>query len=656
MVSFQWTVSASILLVNPGNQTTAEGVPVALPLQLVNPFGHNVTYSASNLPAYLAINPSTGMITGTITFYKLYYGYDPAFQVTVYAYDGSNTVSTSFTWFTVPGFNVYTQFDRTSKVGESVNVSAGVSYNPYGHTFAYTATGLPSGLSIDPDAGVITGTIDLLADTGSPYQAHVTITDTTTQIVFDQSFAWAVEPAIVLANPGDQSLSIGTNVDLTIDVLRDFGTLLVFSATDLPIGLTIDAATGRVHGTVQPQMSAPYENFSQIIASDGTNVGQVTIHWTISTAAANVVHLVDPLHGGIVTLHSPEGTTLSARLDTPSYYGGQAYDFSFGSLQFTIDGVPLGGSADLVIVPPANRGWSQYLSFGPTPEDPSYHGYQFLYGQQTDDDDASMTGAEFVDGQIVLHLVDGARGDANTTSDGSITSLGGGAVFPALSARIAGAPQTWPLGVPLTLGSELSGEAATAVALDWQVYAYTTDFQYLQVAESSDPAVTFTPEWPGTYYVSLVATSADGALYVSDNFEFQVPDTSPPGGELAQVAVAGLPSEVAAGSPIDLSVVAEDAVGTLLDGYDGPVTVQVVDDLGTTVFFSGDNFSDGTFSIVIPGLAAHGLVPITETLTITTGNVVDEESFVVHPVTQFVTARSTVRRARHRASRLPSGC
>jgi hypothetical protein len=74
---------------------------------------------------------------------------------------------------------------------------------------------------------------------------------------------------------------------------------------------------------------------------------------------------------------------------------------------------------------------------GKTPRDERIHWYQFLYQKQTDNDEASTTGAEFLDNRhILLHFVDGKRGDDDLMQDGIITDPGAIAFAPTPTATL----------------------------------------------------------------------------------------------------------------------------------------------------------------------------------------------------------------------------
>ena len=56
---------SSILAVNPGRQRSVDGTPVSLQIGASDVRGRTLAYRATGLPAGLAINPATGLISGT---------------------------------------------------------------------------------------------------------------------------------------------------------------------------------------------------------------------------------------------------------------------------------------------------------------------------------------------------------------------------------------------------------------------------------------------------------------------------------------------------------------------------------------------------------------------------------------------------------------
>jgi hypothetical protein len=643
--SFQWNVLPSFSLVNPGNITTPEGVPIKFPIQVVNPSNVPLTFSASGLPSYLSINSSTGVIAGSIYFYHQTYGYDPAFPVIVNASDGSHIVSAGFYWSTKPGFTVYDLADQFSRTGDEVSLNAGLAQNPYNHTFSYTVSGLPPGLNFNPISHSISGTIDINGDGSSPYHTVIAIVDQTISYTYHIDFHWIVAPTIVLANPGNQSSTVGTAVDLAIPVLREFGSPVVFSADNLPIGLSVEATTGHIHGTIQAQTSVPNSFQIFIHANDGPHTADISFLWTVTSAAANVVQLADPIHGGVVTVASPAGTTLTASLSYPSYYeSANSVDFPLGQLQFEIDGAAPGGSTQLTITPPVGHNWSDYYVYGTTPLDPSSRWYDFLYQHPTDADDASTTGAVFLpNGQIVLHLVDGGRGDSDAAVNGTILqSFGGGPAVHLLSAHITGSSATWPLGAPLTLGSQIGGSAAPGALIDWQVFTYTPAFDYIQIAHGNQAllGVTLPPSALSEYYVFLKVTSQDGLASVTDSYTVHAGQDAPanPTPVLARFQVAGIPTDISTGQPLSGDILAEDADGSFIAAFSGPISVQIADAHGNPIANISGNFANGHFTILSQALTNGNPNPETDTLTITSGAVSMQLPIVVHPVTYFAAA------------------
>jgi hypothetical protein len=82
-----------------------------------------------------------------------------------------------------------------------------------GYPLTFTASGLPTGLSIDPKSGEITGTIATGAVSSTPYSVTVTASDG--MAADSKTFNWTVG-SLSLANPGDQGNLDGDTVSLTL--------------------------------------------------------------------------------------------------------------------------------------------------------------------------------------------------------------------------------------------------------------------------------------------------------------------------------------------------------------------------------------------------------------------------------------------------------
>ena len=198
------SVTVIPLLVSPGTQNSAVNDSVNLQVQASGlPSGDSWTYSASGLPSGLSINTSTGLITGTIT------GTANTYSASVTVADGTRaSASQTFTW----NVSVLSQTNpgtQNNGVGDVVSLQINDTGLPSGDTWSYSASGLPSGLTINTSTGLITGTI-----TGSPntYSPSVSASDGNGASV-TQAFTWKVyyRPAIT----GPTSASVTENNSLT---------------------------------------------------------------------------------------------------------------------------------------------------------------------------------------------------------------------------------------------------------------------------------------------------------------------------------------------------------------------------------------------------------------------------------------------------------
>lgn len=93
--TFTWTISVNTVpnITTIPNQNDNVNQVISLQVVATDSAGEDLTYSALNLPQGLTINPSTGLISGTIT------GGTGTYNVAVLVTDGTSVGSTkSFTW------------------------------------------------------------------------------------------------------------------------------------------------------------------------------------------------------------------------------------------------------------------------------------------------------------------------------------------------------------------------------------------------------------------------------------------------------------------------------------------------------------------------------------------------------------------------------
>ncbi len=203
---------------------------------------------------------------------------------------------------TVPGISVQTDVSyfnpavMTTAVPAAQSDAAGAAASlavyslnaAAGGTVTWSATGLPTGVSVDPTTGVLSG--DLPAAAGSHHVA-VTATDAAagTQVA---RFTWLVHGAVGLTRPGRQSTMAGASASLQIRAPDGLtGCSLTFSATGLPPGLEISRC-GWISGA--PAAPGVYQVIVRATDSQGTPLADTQFRWTVTagpTVAAGLVRL-----------------------------------------------------------------------------------------------------------------------------------------------------------------------------------------------------------------------------------------------------------------------------------------------------------------------------------------------------------------------------
>ncbi len=224
--------------------------------------------------------------------------------------------------------------DQSGSDGESITpIDVGLVFtDPDGDPLTYTATGLPPGLFIDPDIGVITGMLEPDASQGGPYSVTVTSTDPDGDTA-TTTFNWAVlnPPPIVESDfaSTDEDLPVLINV-LGNDSDPDGDPLTIIDTTP--------PANGTV--TINPDGSITYT------PNPGFN-GTDTFTYTLEdgdggTSTATVTVVVGPVNDSPLASTIPTQSDNDGEIITPLAVSAAFTDPDGDDLDFTAEGLPPG--------------------------------------------------------------------------------------------------------------------------------------------------------------------------------------------------------------------------------------------------------------------------------------------------------------------------
>jgi hypothetical protein len=288
-VTFPWTIT------NPAPILTLPFVPVAnvfegelvsLQPEANDPDGDALTFSATGLPPGLSIDPTTGLISGTLSRTAAA-GSPHTIAVTVS--DGSANASRDFNLVVINPVPVLTApGDQANNEGEPVTLQLAAN-DPDGDPLMFGATGLPPGLGIDPATGLISGTLSRTAAAGSPYAVTVEVADgTDTGRV---AFTWEVAPVFPEVSIIDRTTPEN-------------------NATGAVFTVTLSAATGR---TVTVAFATANDSATAGQDYEGTS-GTLTFAPGITSQTLTVAILNDtldePTETFLVNLSAPSNATL----------------------------------------------------------------------------------------------------------------------------------------------------------------------------------------------------------------------------------------------------------------------------------------------------------------------------------------------------------
>jgi hypothetical protein len=200
--------------------------------------------------------------------------------------DGNQTldlpasVTVKYTHRVYPAVVLAAISDQQVNVGSSLSVTAAGSGGD--GTLTYSASGLPSGVTINGTTGVLSGTPTV----GGRYLPVVTVTDGSGGSASRQ-FAIEVDSptGLVFTSPSlsapDQTSSVGKQTKLTLDTnAKVLGLSPVIAVTGLPPGLTFNPQSGAISG--KPTTAGAYVVTAVVTNLVPPQVSNLVFLWTVS--------------------------------------------------------------------------------------------------------------------------------------------------------------------------------------------------------------------------------------------------------------------------------------------------------------------------------------------------------------------------------------
>ena len=272
--TFTWPVVAAPTIATPAAQTTSVGAILSFVPTVTCPATPcTYTVSAGTLPAGLAINAGTGVISGTPTAA----GTSSGIKLTIKDADNSSTQTAAFTWTVVAAPTITNPAAQASDAGTADSFTPTATCPGTPCTYSVSAGTLPTGLSINAATGTISGTP---TTAGTSSGIKLTITDVYGVSKQTAAFTWTINPALNLAVPNQSSVRNSSNVNITLATWASGGSGgYTYAKVSGPAWVTIVAGT-TLRG-VPP--ASPGTNTVKISVTDSLGVTFTeTFNWTIT--------------------------------------------------------------------------------------------------------------------------------------------------------------------------------------------------------------------------------------------------------------------------------------------------------------------------------------------------------------------------------------
>jgi hypothetical protein len=267
-ISYTLTVALPILP-EPGQKSTYN-VRINSPFTAETPVFTNavgaVTYSINALTpglSGLTMDPATGVVSGTPTFVGIgtWPNYQAPSEIMVLGWNAVVTVTDSTGRTGTLRYTVTSRRPLTLTLANpTVGIDIGKAYSALnkptvaqvGGSVAYTATGLPDGLSVNPTSGALEGTVASgRYQVGETFAIVVTATDSFDGLTAEVSYSLTVADPITVTAGQTTAYAIRAGDTLTVDLPKfenAFGAV-TYAQSGKPSWLTFSATDGAASGT-----------------------------------------------------------------------------------------------------------------------------------------------------------------------------------------------------------------------------------------------------------------------------------------------------------------------------------------------------------------------------------------------------------------------
>lgn len=250
-------------------------------------------WTATGLPSGMSINATTGVISGTPTV-------DGTYTVNVSVTDVNNLTDTESILIRVTSKPIITTPTPLTRAVLGVAITPipqtktlGTASIPSSGAWSIISGSLPAGLTLDPDTGEISGT----ATVTGIFPFTVQLTDSAGETATKAETISVIAPPTITTAPLTYKFYTNSTNSITNTSTAGTGVIAAsgWTASGLPTGMTINAATGVISGT--PTVTGVYTVTEQVTDINGL-FDEETI--TINVVTKPVITTVTPLTRGVV--------------------------------------------------------------------------------------------------------------------------------------------------------------------------------------------------------------------------------------------------------------------------------------------------------------------------------------------------------------------